>query len=292
MPKAKCTLCNQRKGKRPCPAKGSPICPQCCARNRVTVIDCPPDCPYLGAEGSMLLAQGRGGDAPKASSQQILDFMNDIMSSEPRANLVADAEPTAMMALNQLAKFVDDEESDGAVEGAIWEWVLFGARDAAGNPLVNRIVTRFTRPLTGDEQSALRALHATRYRLLTIEELPASDTGRMKDLLSDEELRLSMPELAERYEVGNAIACFVTPCQEGATVQLGAWTLPDGTQESIPSRLRELQQESELAELPLGDFLTRLSILVPLLIFEHFAEREGGGGGHGGDGDFFPPPSF
>ncbi|MFH2007567.1 MAG: hypothetical protein ABI333_13360 [bacterium] len=287
MPKAQCTLCNQRKGKRPCPARGAPICPQCCARNRVAVIDCPPDCSYLGAQGSMLLAQRSGADAPKASAQQILDFMNDIMASEPRTNLVADAEPTATLALSQLAKFVDDSESDGAVEGAIWEWVLFGARDAQGVPLVDHIVSRFTRPLSADEQAALRGLHATRYRLLTIEELPAADTGRMKDLLTEEELNLTMPELAERYEVGNAIGCFVTPCLEGATVQLGAWLLPDDTQESIPSRLRELQGETCLAELPLADFLTRLSILVPLLIFEHFAEREGDGGG-----DFFPPSSF
>jgi len=43
----KCILCNQRKGKRFCPAKNTSICAQCCGEKRVTEIDCPPDCAYL-----------------------------------------------------------------------------------------------------------------------------------------------------------------------------------------------------------------------------------------------------
>jgi hypothetical protein len=43
----KCVLCNTRKGKRFCPAKGAPICPQCCGEKRILEIDCPESCPYL-----------------------------------------------------------------------------------------------------------------------------------------------------------------------------------------------------------------------------------------------------
>ena len=46
----KCILCNSRKGKRHCPAKGTLICAPCCGRLRVVEIPCPPDCSYL-AEG-------------------------------------------------------------------------------------------------------------------------------------------------------------------------------------------------------------------------------------------------
>ena len=45
----KCVTCRQRKGKRPCPAKGAGICSQCCGEKRVIEIDCPPDCHYLTA---------------------------------------------------------------------------------------------------------------------------------------------------------------------------------------------------------------------------------------------------
>jgi hypothetical protein len=43
----KCTLCNQRKGKRFCPAKGDSICAQCCGEKRILEIDCPESCQYL-----------------------------------------------------------------------------------------------------------------------------------------------------------------------------------------------------------------------------------------------------
>jgi uncharacterized membrane protein YccC len=43
----KCPLCNQRKGKRSCPAKSALICPQCCGEKRVLEIDCPESCEFL-----------------------------------------------------------------------------------------------------------------------------------------------------------------------------------------------------------------------------------------------------
>ena len=43
----KCTLCEQRKGKRPCPAKDASICAPCCGEKRVLEIDCPETCEFL-----------------------------------------------------------------------------------------------------------------------------------------------------------------------------------------------------------------------------------------------------
>jgi hypothetical protein len=42
-----CPLCRERKGKRPCPAKGERICSSCCGSKRLVEIDCPADCAYL-----------------------------------------------------------------------------------------------------------------------------------------------------------------------------------------------------------------------------------------------------
>jgi hypothetical protein len=42
-----CLICNKRKGKRFCPAKGGKICTTCCATEREETIDCPFDCPHL-----------------------------------------------------------------------------------------------------------------------------------------------------------------------------------------------------------------------------------------------------
>jgi hypothetical protein len=45
----KCILCDQRKAKRFCPAKGNSICAQCCGEKRVLEINCPESCEYLKA---------------------------------------------------------------------------------------------------------------------------------------------------------------------------------------------------------------------------------------------------
>jgi len=46
---ARCPLCGERKGRRPCPAKGAHICSHCCGTRRRVEIACPDDCVYLGA---------------------------------------------------------------------------------------------------------------------------------------------------------------------------------------------------------------------------------------------------
>jgi hypothetical protein len=45
----KCIVCDQRKAKRPCPAKNSSICTLCCGEKRVLELDCPESCEYLKA---------------------------------------------------------------------------------------------------------------------------------------------------------------------------------------------------------------------------------------------------
>jgi hypothetical protein len=49
---ARCPLCRERKGRRPCPAKGALICSHCCGTKRRVEIACPGDCVYLGAHAS------------------------------------------------------------------------------------------------------------------------------------------------------------------------------------------------------------------------------------------------
>ena len=44
-----CPICEKRKAKRYCPAKGENICSLCCGTEREVTIDCPPDCSYLAA---------------------------------------------------------------------------------------------------------------------------------------------------------------------------------------------------------------------------------------------------
>jgi hypothetical protein len=42
-----CAVCDHRKGRRACPAKGASICSACCGSKRRVEIDCPSDCVWL-----------------------------------------------------------------------------------------------------------------------------------------------------------------------------------------------------------------------------------------------------
>ena len=42
-----CPLCEKRKPKRPCPARGDLICARCCGEQREVSIECPFECSYL-----------------------------------------------------------------------------------------------------------------------------------------------------------------------------------------------------------------------------------------------------
>ena len=55
-----CTICEERKEKRFCPAVHGKICPQCCGEQREVMLDCPSDCPYL--QQSREHANGHAGN--------------------------------------------------------------------------------------------------------------------------------------------------------------------------------------------------------------------------------------
>ena len=198
-------------------------------------------------------------------------LLTTIVESEPKARVMSEAEPTAQAALAQLAEMTDGLDTDGAVESALWEWIVLGARSEAGEPLVDRVVERFPRSLTADELQALEALHRSHYRLMRIEQFVDDDKVRVTDLLGEDSFEVGAPGLKDRFETGRSVGCFVTPTDTGLTVMMGAWGLPEGKDDVVLERLRELRDESPLKDAPLPDFVTRVSVVVPLLIYEQLA---------------------
>lgn len=82
----KCILCNQRKAKRFCPAKGDMICPQCCGGKRVLEIDCPESCQYLrDGRAHEVEAQARyyssSDPAKQMKNQRTLSQFDNFISS-------------------------------------------------------------------------------------------------------------------------------------------------------------------------------------------------------------------
>jgi hypothetical protein len=78
----KCAVCEQKKGKRTCPAKSASICASCCGEKRVLEIACPEDCTYLitgreheAADYAQLLRR-LDPNAQKRNEQVFLNHLN------------------------------------------------------------------------------------------------------------------------------------------------------------------------------------------------------------------------
>jgi hypothetical protein len=68
-----CPLCQQRRGRRACPALKEQICAVCCGTKRLVEIRCPPDCPYL------VTAREHPPVAAVRQQRQDLDFLVEFM---------------------------------------------------------------------------------------------------------------------------------------------------------------------------------------------------------------------
>jgi hypothetical protein len=235
----------------------------------VTVVSCPADCAYLGAEGSVRLAAQRAEEFVPPPPDVVDELLSTIGRTQSPPRLLDDAEPTAQALLQQMA-----EMSPDMLDDVLWEWLVFGARTEEGHPLLDRMVEKLQRPLTAAELSALEAAHRTQFRVLRLEETLAPRQVRATDVLGDQPLEVHLPETKEPLEMERTLATFLTPTAQGLTVFVGLWLVPEGMEEPTLERLRELHGESALSEAPLSEFLTRCSLVFPMILFEQLSEAE------------------
>jgi hypothetical protein len=103
----KCIECNQRKGKRLCPARHSEICPKCCGEKRVREIPCPPECPYLATGQNHHMT--RKYQSLLGSEQSVQRRMKLLNALEHNAPLVSQIE-------REIAQFAAGVRSLGDIE--------------------------------------------------------------------------------------------------------------------------------------------------------------------------------
>jgi hypothetical protein len=106
-----CPLCDRRKPRRACPARGDTICTVCCGTKRLIEIACPPDCPYLQS------AERHPPASVKRKQQQDADVLlgTAVGFTEPQLRLslllqavIARFKPTG------LVRLIDQDVADAA----------------------------------------------------------------------------------------------------------------------------------------------------------------------------------
>jgi len=118
----KCPVCGERKGKRPCPAKGGAICAQCCGEKRILEIDCPESCAYLKAGRAREAEHGyahrlRPEDPAQAQKfQQVLTELENPISvleyviADARRSMRTLTDPEVAEAVSLMLKTLQTED--------------------------------------------------------------------------------------------------------------------------------------------------------------------------------------
>jgi hypothetical protein len=118
-----CPVCNQRKGKRACPAIGKQICAVCCGTKRLVEIRCPSDCGYLASARvhppAILQRQ------QEVDRAMLLPLLQSLSERQARAFLML-AAVTARHKGEILQKLVDEDIAQAA--GALAETLEIAGR--------------------------------------------------------------------------------------------------------------------------------------------------------------------
>lgn len=172
---AVCRYCQQRKGKRSCPALGGTICTMCCGQHRLKEIDCPLDCTYLGG-----LAIVRD---PAKATAGFTEADHDAIWEKLRAY----AQGASGFRNDALVRCFD-----GATDPDRWEidlatgYVYYGHRDAGGRRLVDHVLAARGRGLSAGEAAAVVAVQNAWASLFEVVSVQAGIGLELRDLLSGE----------------------------------------------------------------------------------------------------------
>ncbi|HEU4728536.1 MAG TPA: antitoxin Xre/MbcA/ParS toxin-binding domain-containing protein [Kofleriaceae bacterium] len=176
---ATCKFCEQRKGKRSCPALGGAICSQCCGQHRLAEIVCPSDCVYLGGL-SMI-----GSPERAASAFTEADY------ASAWEKLKAHLQGASAFRNAALTRCFDSPE-----EPAQWEvelavgYLFYGHRDAGHRRLVDHFLALRGRWLSPGEVAAMMALQRAWASLFEVVSVQTGTGMELRDLLSGETVRV------------------------------------------------------------------------------------------------------
>jgi hypothetical protein len=136
-----CPLCDQRKGKRSCPALGQQICAVCCGTKRMVEIPCPSDCGYLSSSRAHPPAViQRQVELDRA---MLLPLLQGLSERQARVFLML-AAVTSQHQPDTLQKLVDEDIAQAT--GALASTLETAARGIVyehrpGSPVAARLMT-------------------------------------------------------------------------------------------------------------------------------------------------------
>jgi hypothetical protein len=176
---ATCSYCEQRKGKRSCPALGGTICSQCCGQHRLQDIDCPSACIYLG--GLSIVRDPARTDAA---------FTKDDYNSTWE-KLHAFGGGRRVVRDEAFARFFDDDTPPPEWEQGVGiAYLYYGYRDADGQRVIDHFLAARGRGMSRGEVAATVALQHAWASLFEVTSVQTGIGLDLRDLLSGETIHV------------------------------------------------------------------------------------------------------
>lgn len=227
-----CVFCQQRKGKRACPALSGSICSQCCGQHRLQAIPCPSDCVSLGGLSALseptatkLLATH---DSFSAALQKLVRYMEQQRPLHQ----------TALRALGTLPK-------ESWVEPMAVAHACYGYRDAQGQRILDHFLLRHGRELAPAETAALVCLRQARLSLWSVEAVHQGVGLELLDLLNDEQLRVREISASFGLQRGDVVCGWLVELGDHVEMTGAAVQVPAPHQDHMLSVLRRVREESK-----------------------------------------------
>jgi hypothetical protein len=132
----KCVYCQERKGKRRCPAFDGMICPSCCGEHRLVRIHCPPDCVFL--EKGEVYQEERRFERSRTHGREYLAERAKQFSDEPEFAFALAFDGSLFLAYRS-DPGLSDRDVATALESLATQLGRLVVVEAAPNPLAEHL---------------------------------------------------------------------------------------------------------------------------------------------------------
>lgn len=229
-----CVFCQQRKGKRACPALGGSICSQCCGQHRLQAIRCPSDCAFLGGLSAL---------SDPAGTQRLATHDSFLAAMQKLVRYMEQQRPlleTAVRALGTLPQ-------ESWVEPMAVAHVCYGYRDAQGQRILDHFLLRHGRDLAPAETAALACLKQARLSLWSVEAVHPGVGLELLDLLDDHAGRVQVREISASFGLrrGDVVCGWLVELYDHVEMTGAALQVPAPHQDHMLSVLRRVREESK-----------------------------------------------
>lgn len=232
---ATCSYCQQRKGKRSCPALGGMICTPCCGQHRLQEIDCPSDCTHLGGLSIVRDPAKATAGFTKAEYETTWEKLHAYARGSRAFRNAA------------LARCFDAvSEPDSWEMDLATGYVYYGHRDADGRRLVDHFLTARGRGLSPGEAAAVMALQRAWASLFEVVSVQTGIGLELRDLVSGEIVAVREVSASAQLKKWDVLFMWLMPVSDQVELTGAAGLVPrqhlDRVREALDAELPDARR--------------------------------------------------